>query len=101
MQYNTIHYNTPTRFPAPNETKPNQTKRNQTKTKSSPQEAREYAQQMDLIFMETSAKTNQNVREVFQDIAERLPIPESNEDSGGIKVRVLAYSRKQRGQRGD
>jgi len=37
------------------------------------EEAAEYAEQQKIIHMETSAKTNQNVREVFVEIARRLP----------------------------
>ena len=35
--------------------------------------AQAYADENSLFFWETSAKTNVNVAEVFQDIAERLP----------------------------
>ncbi|CAL8470005.1 g9547 [Coccomyxa elongata] len=37
------------------------------------EEAKAYADENSLFFWETSAKTNVNVAEVFQDIAERLP----------------------------
>uniref|UniRef100_A0A0C9QW69 TSA: Wollemia nobilis Ref_Wollemi_Transcript_4500_889 transcribed RNA sequence n=1 Tax=Wollemia nobilis TaxID=56998 RepID=A0A0C9QW69_9CONI len=43
------------------------------KSKVSPEEAKVYAQTNGLFFMETSAKTAQNVNELFYEIAQRLP----------------------------
>uniref|UniRef100_A0A0D6R9D7 Uncharacterized protein n=1 Tax=Araucaria cunninghamii TaxID=56994 RepID=A0A0D6R9D7_ARACU len=43
------------------------------KSKVSPEEAKVYAQANGLFFMETSAKTAQNVNELFYEIARRLP----------------------------
>ena len=46
------------------------------------EEAREYAAQQSLIFMDTSAKTNLNVKEIFAAIARKLPhnLPDRDED---------------------
>jgi len=38
-----------------------------------PEEAKSYADENSIFFMETSAKTNQNVSEIFQLIAKKLP----------------------------
>eukprot|EP00747_Dinoflagellata_sp_TGD_P169555 gnl/TRDRNA2_/TRDRNA2_198826_c0_seq1.p1 gnl/TRDRNA2_/TRDRNA2_198826_c0~~gnl/TRDRNA2_/TRDRNA2_198826_c0_seq1.p1 ORF type:complete len:231 (+),score=53.47 gnl/TRDRNA2_/TRDRNA2_198826_c0_seq1:77-694(+) len=51
--------------------------------------ARAYAEDMGILFMETSAKSGQNVNELFQEIAVRLP-KQSKEDEdksrGGFQV---------------
>lgn len=60
------------------------------------QEAEEYAQENNLLYMETSAKTGQNVREIFIAIANKLPrkakaptnviappVPTNNNSKGG------------------
>merc|ERR1719386_81124 len=41
--------------------------------------AQNYANEMGILFMETSAKSGQNVNEIFQNIAEKLP-KQSKED---------------------
>jgi len=43
------------------------------KRKVETEEAQQYAQENNIIHMETSAKTAQNVRELFEEIATRLP----------------------------
>eukprot|EP00933_Yihiella_yeosuensis_P082064 TRINITY_DN95804_c0_g1_i1.p1 TRINITY_DN95804_c0_g1~~TRINITY_DN95804_c0_g1_i1.p1 ORF type:complete len:204 (+),score=59.51 TRINITY_DN95804_c0_g1_i1:65-676(+) len=42
--------------------------------------ARAYAEQMGILYMETSAKSGQNVNELFHDIAVRLPKQSKEED---------------------
>lgn len=50
-------------------------------------EAKEYAEENNLLFMETSAKTAINVVEVFTAIATRLPTADSDgKRDGGVKV---------------
>lgn len=50
-------------------------------------EAKEYAEENNLLFMETSAKTAINVVEVFTAIATRLPRGDSDgKKDGGVKV---------------
>jgi len=41
--------------------------------KVNPEHARAYAEENGLLFMETSAKTAQNVSEIFEEIAKALP----------------------------
>ena len=48
------------------------------------QVARSYAQEMGILFMETSAKTGKNVKEVFLEIARRLPISDKKEKGGMV-----------------
>jgi len=49
-------------------------------------EAKEYAEENNLLFMETSAKTAINVVEVFTAIATRLPKGDDSKKDGGVKV---------------
>jgi len=42
--------------------------------------ARAYAESMNILYMETSAKTGQNVNELFHDIAVRLPKQSTDEE---------------------
>eukprot|EP01080_Neovahlkampfia_damariscottae_P011240 gene11240-4060_t len=44
-----------------------------TKRKVAPEEVQQFADENGLIFLETSAKTSENVREIFIAIAKRLP----------------------------
>lgn len=44
-------------------------------------EAQQFADENGLLFMETSAKTAQNVKEMFLAIAKRLPTEKSQHDS--------------------
>lgn len=46
-------------------------------------EAKSYAEENNLLFMETSAKTAVNVVEVFSAIATRLPRNESDSNNAG------------------
>jgi len=52
-----------------------------------PEVAKAYAQDMGIFFVETSAKTGQHVKDVFEEIARRLP-KESKEDGGGNNFQV-------------
>ena len=45
----------------------------ETKRKVAPEEVQQFADENGLIFLETSAKTSENVREIFIAIAKRLP----------------------------
>ena len=47
------------------------------------EEARAYAEENGILFLETSAKTNQNVEPMFVQIAELLPKEQSNEEESG------------------
>ena len=42
-------------------------------------DAETYAKEHELLFYETSAKTNTGIREMFVDIAVRIPVPEIRE----------------------
>jgi GTPase SAR1 family protein len=44
------------------------------------QEASEYATENGIIYMETSAKAGQNVKELFESIATKLPKTQSADD---------------------
>lgn len=55
-------------------------------------EAKSFALENSLLYLETSAKTAQNVRELFLGVASRLPKPvasanQATEDGGGISVK--------------
>lgn len=46
-----------------------------------------YAEESGILYLETSAKSGQNVQEVFQEIARRLPISsEKNDKNGGLDL---------------
>lgn len=47
------------------------------------EEAKAYADETGLLFMETSAKTAANVMDIFTSIAKKLPKSETNESSNG------------------
>jgi len=49
-------------------------------------EAREYADTNSILFMETSAKTNHNVTELFKTIARKLPKTVPNPRNSGIVI---------------
>merc|ERR1719229_1241795 len=50
--------------------------------------AKAYADQMNILYMETSAKTGQNVNELFHEVAVRLPKQSKDNDSstGGMRI---------------
>merc|ERR1711948_153296 len=50
--------------------------------------ARAYAESMGILYMETSAKSGQNVNELFHDIAVRLP-KQSKDDEDKAKIGSL------------
>lgn len=50
------------------------------------EEARTYAQENGLIYMETSAKTGMNVRELFIAVAQKLPKSPSSTDNLSIPI---------------
>mmetsp|Transcript_19191 Transcript_19191/g.31414 ORF Transcript_19191/g.31414 Transcript_19191/m.31414 type:complete len:196 (+) Transcript_19191:171-758(+) len=57
-----------------------------TKRKVSTEEAQAYAEENGILFKETSAKTNQNVKEVFVEIAQKLPRTVEPQRREGILV---------------
>uniref|UniRef100_A0A453STV3 Uncharacterized protein n=1 Tax=Aegilops tauschii subsp. strangulata TaxID=200361 RepID=A0A453STV3_AEGTS len=59
------------------------------------QEALEYAERNGLFFLETSAKTAQNVGELFYELAERLVKVRPNHPAG-----MVLHNDGQRGVRG-
>ncbi|CAL5218856.1 g588 [Coccomyxa viridis] len=63
-------------------------------------EAKAYAEENSLFFWETSAKTNVNVAEVFNDIAERLPRAAAaaapQQPTGGITLTEPAPEQKKK-----
>lgn len=61
--------------------------------------AQAYAEENSLFFWETSAKTNVNVAEVFNDIAERLPRASAaapQQPTGGITLTEPAPEQKKK-----
>jgi len=51
-----------------------------------PEVAQAYAKDMGIFFLETSAKTGQNVKDVFEEIARRLPKESKEEGSNNFQV---------------
>mmetsp|Transcript_35455 Transcript_35455/g.70937 ORF Transcript_35455/g.70937 Transcript_35455/m.70937 type:complete len:183 (-) Transcript_35455:338-886(-) len=58
------------------------------KRKVEPDEARQYAEENNIMFMETSAKTASNVNELFVQIARKLPKQQQEQKSGGAQVKL-------------
>ena len=58
-------------------------------------EAKEYAEENNLLFMETSAKTAINVVEVFTAIATRLPKGENPKEQTNIKANDKENNKKE------
>lgn len=52
------------------------------KRKVEPSEAQSYADEHNILFMETSAKLDKNVTDIFNAIARRLPKDEDTDDFG-------------------
>ncbi|CAN7070867.1 unnamed protein product [Brassica oleracea var. botrytis] len=61
--------------------------------KVSAEEAQTYAQENSLFFMETSAKTAANVKEIFYEIARRLPRVQPTENPTGMVLPDRAMDR--------
>jgi Ras-related protein Rab-5C len=61
------------------------------------EEAREYADTNSILFMETSAKTNHNVTEIFKTIARKLPKSQPNRRNSGIVIDPELIPDKQSG----
>jgi Ras-related protein Rab-5C len=50
------------------------------------EEAKQYAAENDIIFFETSARTGDNITEIFTEIARRLPVPKQSVSSNSSIV---------------
>lgn len=59
------------------------------------EEAEEYARSAGLLYFETSAKTGENVREMFRAIAERMPIEDAERERERAERRALDLNRAQ------
>eukprot|EP00961_Rhodomonas_salina_P037892 508926-Rhodomonas_salina.3 len=63
------------------------------KRKVEPDEARQYAEENNIMFMETSAKTASNVNELFVQIARKLPKQQQEQKQGGAQVKLSEPAR--------
>lgn len=59
------------------------------------EEAAEYAREAGLLYFETSAKTGENVKEMFKAIAERMPIEDVERERERAERRALDLNRAQ------
>lgn len=59
------------------------------KRKVDPNEAQSYADEYGILFMETSAKQDRNVGDIFVAIAKKLPKDEENDEFGNVDGLVL------------
>eukprot|EP01132_Coremiostelium_polycephalum_P002359 gene2359-2910_t len=60
-------------------------------------EAQQYAEENGLLFMETSAKTSQNVNELFVEIAQKLPkTPTTRPGSGRLPIPPIDNTKPQK-----
>ena len=58
----------------------------ESKRKVQTEEAQQYAQDNDIIYMETSAKTSLNVKKLFYEVAKKLPKNPVNETRDSIPI---------------
>ena len=67
-------------------------------------DAAQYAKEANLLFFETSAKTNENVKELFTAIAKKLPLdqagPRGMRTAGGPRVDLRPERNEPQGQSG-
>eukprot|EP00479_Gromia_sphaerica_P008359 TRINITY_DN3137_c0_g1_i1.p2 TRINITY_DN3137_c0_g1~~TRINITY_DN3137_c0_g1_i1.p2 ORF type:complete len:67 (-),score=15.22 TRINITY_DN3137_c0_g1_i1:82-282(-) len=53
------------------------------------EEAQSYAEENNCVFYETSAKTGQNIHEIFRAIAEKLPTEPQPSDRDGGSIEII------------
>lgn len=61
------------------------------------EDAARYAADHGCVFYETSAKTGQNVSNIFTDIAKRLPKEEANAQGGGQQIQIIQAENSKKG----
>ena len=72
--------------------------------KVEPDEVRQYAEENNIMFMETSAKTGSNVQELFEQIARKLTTPQQAEAAAKAKAKreeAAATAKAEREERED
>lgn len=57
------------------------------------EDAQAYAEDNGILFMETSAKTTQNVKEVFEAIAKNLPKDRERKPDGRVSYTLSSFCR--------